>query len=150
MGRIVASIAAGALFAAGLGLSGMAQPSKVLGFLDVTGPWDPSLAFVMAGAIAIYAPVARWAKRREQPILGGRFVLPERTELDARLLVGAALFGVGWGLAGYCPGPAIVASASGQSSALLLLGAMLLGMWAHDLLHVRSQPALARATESGR
>ena len=112
MKRLAVAAAAGAVFALGLALSGMTNPAKVIGFLDVTGAWDPSLAFVMGGAIGAHVFVARWAMKAKAPLLGGDFDLPASQVVNGRLLGGAALFGVGWGASGYCPGPAIVGAAS--------------------------------------
>ena len=114
--NIVAALAAGLVFGIGLILSGMTDPGKVIGFLDVAGPWDPSLAFVMIGAIA----VAFFAFRRVQ--------LPKRGDIDARLVAGSAVFGIGWGLAGFCPGPALVSFGSGVDQAAVFVAAMLGGM----------------------
>jgi uncharacterized protein len=129
--RIVFAALAGAMFGAGLLVSGMTQPAKVLGFLDFTGAWDPSLAFVMIGAIGVHAIAYRLIVRRTKPLLDAGFHVPPPCALDANLLGGAAVFGVGWGLAGFCPGPAVVAAASGASQALAFAGAMLLGMALH-------------------
>ena len=118
----------GLVFALGLGLSGMTQPAKVTGFLDVAGAWDPSLAFVMAGAVGVHFAAFRRILRRPAPLLAQRFAVPQRGAVDARLLVGAALFGAGWGLAGICPGPAFVAAASGATPFVVFLAAMLAGM----------------------
>jgi uncharacterized membrane protein YedE/YeeE len=118
----------GALFALGLGVGGMTRPTKVLAFLDVAGAWDPSLAFVMLAAVAVFALAFRVGVRRGKPMLAERFDLPTRRAIDGRLLAGAALFGVGWGLAGLCPGPAITALASGEPAALVFVAAMLAGM----------------------
>ncbi|MEM7159762.1 MAG: YeeE/YedE family protein [Myxococcota bacterium] len=118
----------GVVFGLGLGLAGMTNPAKVLSFLDVTGDWDPSLAFVMAGAIAVYAPAYRLVTRRSAPHLGPRFHLPTRRDIDARLVVGALLFGAGWGLGGFCPGPALVSAAGLGRSALVFTVAMVFGM----------------------
>ena len=120
---------AGALFGAGLLVSGMTRPERVVGFLDLGGAWDPSLAFVMGGALAVYAVAHRWIRRRRGPWFDDRFHMPVRRDLDPQLLVGAAIFGVGWGLAGLCPGPAIVAAASVQASAIGFTVAMLAGMY---------------------
>ena len=106
----------------------MTQPTRVLAFLDVAGAWDPRLAFVLLGAIAVYAPVYRVASRRTRPVLATAYQLPARGSLDRRLVTGAALFGVGWGLAGLCPGPAITSLASGEPAALSFVAAMLAGM----------------------
>jgi uncharacterized membrane protein YedE/YeeE len=124
------ALAAGIVFAAGLAISGMTSPAKVSGFLDVAGRWDPSLALVMLGAVAVYFVAARLAQRRAQPILGGEF-LRAGGAVDARLVTGAALFGVGWGLSGFCPGPAIVALGAGARAALWFVPAMVAGMILH-------------------
>lgn len=121
------SFACGALFAIGLGLSGMTQPSKVMAFLDMTGAWDPTLALVMGGALTVTA-FAFPRILRHRPLLAGQFALPTRRDIDTSLVVGAVLFGVGWGLAGYCPGPALVSLATGTSSALTFVGAMMAGL----------------------
>lgn len=123
------ALAAGLLFAVGLALAGMTSPSKVLAFLDVAGDWDPSLAFVMAGAIVTHALSARIILARESPLFAARFDLPTKKKVDARLVTGAALFGVGWGLGGYCPGPALVTAAAGLPSALVFVLAMAAGMF---------------------
>jgi len=116
----------GLLFALGLGLGGMTNPLKVQAFLDVLGKWDPSLMFVMGGGIAVGFWTFRAAKRRAHPFLGGDFGWPN----DARLVVGAAIFGVGWGLTGYCPGPALVALGAGRIGAAVAVSSMALGMLA--------------------
>lgn len=123
------AFAAGLLFALGLGIGGMTQPAKVIGFLDVAGDWDPSLAFVMGGALLVYAVVARLALARPAPLLESKFFVPTRRDIDRPLVIGAVLFGAGWGLAGYCPGPALVSLGSGRASVLVFVAAMLLGMW---------------------
>ncbi|MFO0677002.1 MAG: DUF6691 family protein [Polyangiaceae bacterium] len=128
MKRLVASFASGALFATGLVISGMTRPAKVTGFLDVFGAWDASLAFVMVGAIVVHAVALRFVLRRGEPLFGGTFHLPTRRDLDPRLLVGAGLFGVGWALAGYCPGPGLVAAGSGSWPAALFTLGMILGV----------------------
>lgn len=127
-------LAAGLLFAVGLVVSGMTQPSKVVAFLDFTGDWDPSLAFVMVGAIGVYFAVHRGlVLRRERPLLAPRFFVPTATAIDARLIGGAIIFGVGWGLSGFCPGPALVAFGAGTTAALWFVPAVLAGM---ALFHV--------------
>jgi uncharacterized protein len=128
----VVAFASGLLFALGLGVSGMTRPEKVLAFLDVAGRWDPSLAFVMLGAIGVHAVLLRVILRRRAPLLAPAFALPVRSEVDARLLVGAAIFGVGWGLAGLCPGPAVTVLASGRMLGVAFVLAMLVGMLAVD------------------
>ena len=126
---IVLAIASGALFGVGLLVSGMTLPDKVRGFLDATA-WDPSLAFVMGGALVTYMLLYRMiVKRRRDPWFESMFHLPTRQDIDLPLVTGAALFGVGWGLAGACPGPGLVAAASGQVGALVFVAAMLAGMW---------------------
>jgi uncharacterized membrane protein YedE/YeeE len=123
---------AGALFGAGLVVAGMTDPAKVQGFLDLAGHWDPSLAFVMGAALCITLPVFQMLKRRQGPLLAERFFLPTRTDLDRPLLIGSALFGIGWGLAGLCPGPAIANLASGSAPVLAFVLAMVVGMWLQD------------------
>ncbi len=120
---------AGFLFAAGLALSGMTSPARVIGFLDVAGAWDPQLMFVMGGALASYALLYRWVRRRfAHPLLEAGFHVPDGSKLDPRLVLGAALFGVGWGLMGLCPGPALVAVGAGKLEALAFAVAMAAGM----------------------
>lgn len=127
--RLVALLC-GVVFAAGLGLSGMTKPAKVIGFLDFFGAWDPSLALVMVGAIGVNAAVY-WGivRKRSQPVLADRFHFATQALVDRRLVLGSAIFGVGWGLGGYCPGPAVVSLMSGGLSAAVFVGAMLAGMW---------------------
>lgn len=121
---------AGALFGAGLVISGMTQPARVVHFLDPLHGWDPSLAFVMAGAVAVYATGHAWTRRRlDRPWFDMRFHLPARTDIDPQLVTGAAIFGIGWGLGGLCPGPGIVAAASGSTSAIAFVLAMVAGMY---------------------
>jgi uncharacterized membrane protein YedE/YeeE len=126
--RTAAALFSGALFAVGLVLGGMTQPSKVIGFLDIFGAWDPSLLFVMAGAVSTYALLFRLSLRRPMPLFAESFQVPSRKDIDLPLLAGALLFGVGWGLSGYCPGPALCALATGRAEAFLFVGSMLLGM----------------------
>ncbi|MGX9964429.1 DUF6691 family protein [Roseomonas sp. F4] len=129
---ILAQFAIGLVFGLGLVIAGMSDPAKVLNFLDLaaiqTGGWDPSLAFVMAGAIAVTFIGFKLVLRRPQPIFGGKFHLPPATGIDARIVVGPAIFGLGWGLAGFCPGPAFTALTTGGSAALIFVAAMLAGM----------------------
>lgn len=132
MTRVFAFLS-GFLFAAGLAVSGMTRPDKVIAFLDVLGDWDPSLMLVMAGAIAVYMPAHRWALRMRSPLLASSFSLPTRRDIDVRLLIGAALFGVGWGLAGYCPGPGLASLGSASAAAIAFVTAMLAGMIAFAL-----------------
>ncbi len=132
----VLATSSGLIFGLGLIASGMTNPYKVRSFLDVTGSWDPSLALVMGGAIAVAAVAYAWARRRQVTWLGEPIEWPAARAVDARLLVGGALFGVGWGLAGFCPGPAIVAMGSGMQEAWIFGGAMLVGFIAHDKLMI--------------
>jgi len=125
---------AGLLFGIGLIVSGMANPAKVIGFLDLFGSWDPSLAFVMAGAIAVGLVAFALARRRTLSLLGSQMVLPPAGKIDRRLLGGSLLFGIGWGIAGFCPGPAIVALGMGEAKALYFVVAMVAGMGAFELL----------------
>jgi uncharacterized protein len=120
----------GLVFSVGLALSGMTRPSKVQGFLDVAGSWDPSLAFVMGAALAITLVAFPLILRRARPVLGSSFHVPRATQVDKRLLAGAAIFGVGWGIAGYCPGPALVTAGSGAVPAGIFTVAMVAGMLA--------------------
>tara|TARA_R110000868_G_scaffold42895_3_gene144666 strand:- start:2323 stop:2730 length:408 start_codon:yes stop_codon:yes gene_type:complete len=126
----ITSLIAGFIFALGLGLSGMMNPLKVKMFLDVTRTWDPALAFVMIGAIAVYAILFRLILKRESPVCEKSFSLPTKTVLDKKLLVGSALFGVGWGLAGICPGPAFANLASGAMNIFVFVAVMVLSMFA--------------------
>ena len=128
MPAALSALAAGLLFGLGLAVSQMTNPAKVLAFLDITGDWDPSLAFVMAGAVAVSLIAFRIAGARRRPLFGDTFQLPTRRDIDMPLIAGALLFGVGWGLAGFCPGPAITAIVAGQGKVFLFLAAMLAGM----------------------
>jgi uncharacterized protein len=123
----------GLIFGLGLIVSGMLNPAKVLNFLDFaairTGTWDASLAFVMAGAIAVTFIGFKFVLRRPQPVFGEKFHLPTREDIDARVIAGPAIFGIGWGLAGFCPGPAITALGFGTKAAVIFVAAMLAGMW---------------------
>ena len=122
----------GLLFGVGLLLSGMTDPGKVLGFLDLAGAWDPSLALVMGGGVLVGAFGFALARRRTVNLLGGPIRLPDRRDIDRPLVIGSALFGVGWGLAGFCPGPALVSLGAGYWQAWLFTAAMLVGMAIHD------------------
>lgn len=129
MKQSLIALFSGLLFATGLSISGMTLPSRVLGFLDIGGAWDASLALVMIGAIAVYASVYWVSRRLEQPLAADCFTAPASSRIDRRLLVGAALFGAGWGLAGYCPGPAIISTAAGLGQAALFSIAMFAGIY---------------------
>ena len=126
------ALLAGLLFGAGLALGGMTDPGKVIAFLDVAGRWDPSLAFVMGSALLITFPVFAWVRRSARPLFAERFQLPSKRDLDPQLLAGAALFGIGWGIAGLCPGPAVANLAAGSPQILLFVVAMVGGMWLRD------------------
>lgn len=126
--RACAGLVAGLLFGAGLTLSGMINPAKVTAFLDIAGVWDPSLAFVMFGAVAVTATGYRLTFLRTRPLFEAAFDLPARRDVDPRLLVGASIFGVGWGLTGYCPGPALAGLSAGQSGTAVFVATMLAGM----------------------
>ena len=132
MNRLFASFAAGLIFGIGLIVSGMSDPGKVKGFLDVAGEWDPSLAFVMGGAILVGFFAFRFARARAQTLFGDAMHLPTRGDIDKPLVLGSLVFGVGWGLAGFCPGPALVSLGSGQEKALWFVLAMLVGMLAFE------------------
>jgi len=128
----VIALIAGLLFGAGLALGGMTNPLKVISFLDVTGQWDPSLAFVMGCALLITFPVFWWVRRSSKPLFADKFQLPTRRDIDRPLIIGAALFGIGWGIAGLCPGPAVANLASGSPQVLLFVAMMIAGMWLRD------------------
>lgn len=128
MKRAIVAFSCGLVFGAGLVISQMSNPAKVIGFLDITGNWDPSLALVMAGAVAVFGALYRLALRQGTPLLAPRFMLPEKDSLDAPLMVGALIFGVGWGLGGFCPGPAIVSAAFGDTRVWAFVAAMIGGM----------------------
>jgi uncharacterized protein len=135
---IATAVVSGMLFGIGLLLSGMTQPAKVIAFLDVTRAWDPSLGFVMASAVAVYSVTLHLLRAgRNAPWFDTAFHLPTRRDIDAGLLIGAAIFGIGWGLGGLCPGPALVAAAAGSQSALLFVIAMLVGMSAQHAVSRR-------------
>lgn len=131
--RILPPLVSGNLFGAGLTLSGMTDPARVRGFLDLFGNWDPTLAFVMGGAVLVMAVAWRIRARMAKPLFGERFSLPDRSDLDPGLLVGSALFGIGWGIAGLCPGPAIASLALSPTAVLPFVAAMLAGMAIHRI-----------------
>jgi uncharacterized membrane protein YedE/YeeE len=134
---IANALLAGLIFGIGLIISGMANPAKVLGFLDLSGNWDPSLAFVMVGAILVGTVAFALARRRQRSMLGAPIQLPEAKHIDRRLIAGSLVFGTGWGLAGFCPGPALVVAGGGQPSAWLFVVSMLIGMWIFSILERR-------------
>ncbi len=134
---VFTSFLAGLVFGLGLIVSGMANPAKVLGFLDLGGRWDPSLAFVMGGAIAVGAVAFAVARRRTRSFLGAAMRLPAARAIDRRLVLGSVLFGIGWGVAGFCPGPGLVAAGMGEMKALAFVAAMLAGMVGYELIERR-------------
>lgn len=142
--QIAIAFIVGLVFGIGLILAGMTDPAKVLGFLDLAGNWDPSLALVMGGAVLVGLAGFQVAGRRQRSLLGAAMRLPDATRIDRPLVLGSLAFGVGWGLAGFCPGPALASLASGGVKVLLFTGAMLAGMAAHALLErVRRRAAQA-------
>jgi hypothetical protein len=140
--KIAAAGLCGLVFGVGLAVSGLANPAKVLGFLDVAGAWDPTLLCVMAGAVAVSALGSRVAGRRERAWLGDTFAIPTRRDLDASLLGGATLFGVGWGLVGLCPGPALAGLSRGAGEIWIFVASMVVGALAHRALSQRPGAAL--------
>jgi len=136
--RVLVALACGGLFGAGLGLSDMVNPARVLGFLDLLGAWDPTLAFVMAGALLPMAVAWRVARRHPEGLAGGRLELSTRSDLDPRLIAGAVLFGAGWGLVGFCPGPAVAALGLGGTPVVIFVAAMLAGMGLYRIWLERS------------
>ena len=134
---VVAALCSGVVFGAGLALSGMTNPAKVQNFLDIAGSWDPSLALVMGSALAVSSLGYQFGKRREAPAFAERFSLPTRSDIDPPLLAGSAIFGVGWGLAGICPGPALAMSSVAADVALPFVIAMLAGIGLHRLVMAR-------------
>ena len=130
--RIGAALLSGILFGLGLALSGMMDPARVLGFLDLAGSWDPTLLFVLGGAVAVSALCVSISRRMARPLLVERFDLPIKTRIDRSLILGAGLFGIGWGLSGFCPGPALASLSLGLPRSLLFAIAMLIGMALHD------------------
>lgn len=132
--RVLVAFLVGILFSIGLALSGMTQPHKVIGFLDLLGKWDPSLLFVMGGALSIHFWSYKYVKGRPHPIFDDRWHFPTSKEITSPLIIGSGLFGIGWGLAGYCPGPALTSLGAGSSNALIVVGAMTLGMWLYKYI----------------
>ena len=141
--RIIAPLLCGLIFGTGLLVSGMVQPTKVLAFLDIFGAWDPSLAVVMAAALAVAAPGFMLARQRGRPVLAGQYFLPGKSEIDAPLMLGAGLFGIGWGLVGLCPGPALESLATLSPGVVVFVVAMAGGMILHDKWQA-SRPIVTR------
>lgn len=142
--KLVLLYLSGLIFGVGISISGMANPAKVINFFDVAGAWDPSLAFVMGGALVTTFIGYRFVLRRKEPLFGGKFVLPTKRDLDLPLIGGSAVFGVGWGIAGFCPGGAIPALGTGDGSVILFVAAsiagILLATWLKSLPMRRMQP----------
>jgi uncharacterized membrane protein YedE/YeeE len=141
MYRNVAAGLAGVLFGLGLAISQMINPDKVIAFLNITGNWDPSLALVLFSAVSVSALGFSLTNKRDRPLFADAFHLPTRSDLDSRLILGAAVFGIGWGLVGYCPGPAIAAVTTGTLQPVIFLAAMLIGSWAVTVMDRRGQLA---------
>jgi uncharacterized membrane protein YedE/YeeE len=145
MTKVLMALLAGLIFGLGLVVSGLTDPSKVLGFLDLAGPWDPSLAIVMGGALLVGSIAFPFASRRTRSLLGDTVLVPVSTRIDRRLVLGGLTFGVGWGLAGYCPGPALASLATGAGEPLVFGIAMLAGMALFEALERRTR---SRASET--
>jgi uncharacterized protein len=145
--RTLVAFGAGVVFAIGLAISGMTTPAKVAGFLDFTGAWDPSLAFVMVGAIGVYLPLQWIARRREKPLLAPRFVIPAEKPIDARLIGGAAIFGIGWGAAGYCPGPAVASLGTGSLAPWIFTAGMIAGFGIFEIVRASASRDQRSATK---
>lgn len=137
MTPVVSALFIGMLFGFGLAVSEMIDPARVIGFLDVAGSWDPTLLFVMGGALALTVPAFPLILRRVRPLLADFFALPTKSKLDGPLIAGAIIFGIGWGIAGFCPGPALAALASGSPTVALFVVAMIAGQWAASLIEKR-------------
>lgn len=147
MKRGLVALGSGLLFGVGLLLSGMTDPKNVIGFLDLLGDWNPRLAFVMAGAVGVHAPIVAWVRRRGTPLLAARLLIPTRRDIDAALVGGSALFGVGWGISGYCPGPVLVSLPSAQVGVVVFVAALIVGSWiTHVVSAARAAPAEAEAS----
>jgi len=142
--RYLISLICGLLFGSGLALAGMTRPQKVLGFLDVAGHWDPSLIFVLGGAVAFATVAFHFIMRRSSPLLTQNFDLPKAKAIDSKLIAGASIFGLGWGLSGYCPGPAIALLAAPDAEALYFLPAMLAGWWLYAFVTHKSKHSNTR------
>ena len=148
--RILVAFVSGTVFAFGLSLSGMIDPVQVRGFLDITGHWNPRLAFVLAGAVIVAFIGVRLSRLRGRPVLETRFRLPEKTRIDRPLIIGSAIFGVGWGIAGFCPGPAVAALSLGVPSVVIFVLAMIAAMVLHDRGVSRSCKSSALKSSAGR
>lgn len=145
--RLLGPFLAGLVFAFGLGAAGMTDPSKVIGFLNIAGDWNPALGFVMVGAIGVHALALPFILKKGSPLHGSDFLIPQRRDITGRLVAGAALFGAGWGLAGYCPGPALVSTAGGSSTVLWFVASMAAGMLLHQVAETVLADSKAHAAE---
>ena len=143
---VFTSLLAGLVFGLGLIVSGMANPSKVLGFLDLAGAWDPSLAFVMAGAVTVGGAAFALARHRTRSFIGAEMKLPAARHIDRRLVTGSVVFGIGWGIAGFCPGPGLVALGMGEGKALVFVAAMLFGMGIFELIERHRTASVVHST----
>ena len=141
--KLIFALVAGLVFGTGIALSGMMDPAKVLNFFDVAGSWDPSLAFVMGGALVVAGIGYRLVWRRNAPLFAGRFQVPTGTEIDMKLVGGSALFGIGWGIVGFCPGAAIPALGTGRWEVLLFLAAVIVGFWLRRIIAPQRQQRVA-------
>lgn len=139
MKTLFAALVSGALFGLGLIISGMSNPARVLNFLDWSSNWDPTLAFVMGGAVAVALPGFHWVRQRSKPLFGNSFDMPTSTSIDKKLIAGASIFGIGWGIGGFCPGPSLVALTTLHTDVLLFVAAMLVGMVLHHWLVQRGR-----------
>ncbi|MDO6428756.1 YeeE/YedE family protein [Thalassotalea sp. 1_MG-2023] len=135
---VLVSLFSGFIFGIGLIISGMSNPARVLNFLDLSARWDPTLALVMGGAIAVTMPSFYWIRKRNKPLFADKFEIPSNNNIDRKLVIGACIFGIGWGIAGLCPGPSIVAITTLQPEVLLFVFSMLLGILAQHGLHVKT------------
>ena len=136
--RAIVSLLGGLVFGIGLIVADMTNPAKIQNFLDIFGTWDPSLILVMGGAVAVTMPAFMYLKKLKRPLFAEDFGWPSRTDLDPKLITGSAIFGLGWGLGGFCPGPALTALPSGSTGTALFVVSMLAGIWASNLLDIRS------------
>ncbi len=149
MSRHIVALITGIIFGLGLAISGMINPEKVLGFLDLAGNWDPSLGLVMGGAVGVTLLTFRQVLKLPQPLFGARFEIPSAVGVDPALLVGATIFGIGWGIAGYCPGPAIASLTIGSVEPLVFIGAFIVGNFLSVMLDRLKAPALPAAPQRG-
>lgn len=135
MKQYLAAFASALLFGLGLGISGMTLPAKVLGFLDIAGEWDPSLMAVMVGAILVHSVSYRWITKRSSPVLAAEFKIPTKRDIDWKLVLGSAIFGAGWGLGGFCPGPSLVGVVTGEPSVVVFVISMVGGVYLHEIFN---------------